>query len=55
VSTWRAVRIYRTAFVEDHDVIQTIAANALEVRVLSRRAGAVMTSVITKDLDRYLK
>jgi len=26
-TTWGAVRIYRTAFVEDHDVIQTIAAN----------------------------
>ena len=42
VSTWRAVRIYRTAFVEDHDVIQTIAANlsdhALDVRVLIGRA-----------------
>jgi exodeoxyribonuclease V alpha subunit len=42
VSTWRAVRIYRTVFIEDHDVIQTIAANlsdhALDVRVLIGRA-----------------
>ena len=41
-STWRAIRIYRTVFVEDHDVIQTIAANlsdqALNERVLTRRA-----------------
>jgi hypothetical protein len=49
-TTWRAVRIYRTAFVEDHDVIQTIAANRIcpiaraTVRVLTREHGAVMTS-----------